>query len=259
MSMMKPPNFGREHKVGLLRQLTDADWTSLSALHSEIRQIPARTRVIDAGVALHESLLLFDGLMVRHMSDRRGRRQMVAVQVPGDFVDLHSLPLGHLDHSVTTLTEVRVAVFPHDRLRAGLPENAGLSLRLWRLTLIDAAIHRRWTFRLGRLRALAGMADFFCEMDYRMRNCGHGTDDGFHLPLTQSDLAEVCGLSPIHVNRVLRDLREAGLCTFADGRVLIHDREELCRLGEFDPSYLYFEDDLKPGFEEAPAQQLAER
>ncbi|MGZ9812301.1 Crp/Fnr family transcriptional regulator [Pseudoroseicyclus sp. H15] len=224
---------------GMLGLLDQSIRERLRGLCTETRNVGARQLMSPAGKPLNASLLLLDGLMGRYVSDRQGRRQMVAIQVAYDFVDLHALPLGHLDHDVESLTDVRIAVFDHDVLREALRGDFEMTMALWRLTLIDAAIHRHWGFRLGRLRALAGMANFLAEMDYRMRRAGSSQDTEFSLPLTQPDLSDACGMSPVHANRVLRELREAGICTLRDGRLAITDREGLYRTGEFKSDYLY--------------------
>ena len=110
---------------------------------------------------------------------------------------------------------------------------------LWALTMVDAAIHRHWTLRTGKLRALAGMANFMCEMQLRMELCGRSRDGRFALPLTQRQLADACGLSNVHVNRTLRELREAGVCAMREGEVQVLDREEAARIGRFHPGYLF--------------------
>ena len=110
---------------------------------------------------------------------------------------------------------------------------------LWSLTLIDASISRQWTFRMGRMRALAGMANFLCEMHLRLTLCGRAEGGRFELPWTQPELGKVCGLSSVHVSRVLRDLREAGIATVKGGTVVMHDLEKAARIGVFDPRYLF--------------------
>jgi CRP-like cAMP-binding protein len=240
-SLQHLPNTERR---GMLRQLPPPVLTRLLDLCSGTRDIPARRVMSRAGDRLHESLMLLEGIVLRHVSVSDGRRQMVAMQVPFDFVDLHSLPLGYLDHDVESLTPVKIAVFPHDALRKGVRTDPEVAMLLWRLTLIDAAIHRQWSFRLGGLRALPGMANFLCEIDYRLRLAGCGGDESFALPLTQNDLGDVCGLSAIHVNRVLRELREARLCSLRDGIASLHDRGRLRDIGEFEHGYLY---DSMPG------------
>ncbi|QQA41452.1 Crp/Fnr family transcriptional regulator [Pelagovum pacificum] len=224
---------------GMLAQLDPEQWDRLRALCSDIRNIPPRTTISVAGEPLDHSLLLLDGIAVRYVGSGPSHRQMVALQVAYDFIDLHALPLQRLDHDVATLTSATLAVFPHDALQRLVTEDKELALRLWRMTLIDAAIHRQWTYRVGGLRALAGMAHFFCELDYRLVSSGRGGEDGYRLPLTQLDLGDIVGISEVHVNRTLRQLREAGLCTFQNGFLQIHDRPGLSRTGHFDASYLY--------------------
>lgn len=235
MSVKLPP----EAKIGMVARLPDELWSKLDRVCSDVVEWDAREVVIRASQPVDQSALLLNGVMTRHIADKDGHRQMVALQVPGDFVDLHSLPLGRLDHDVSTITRSRAAIFPHDALKQIIAESEDDARALWALTMIDASIHRHWTFRLGRLRATAGMANFLSELALRNELNGRGDTKGFDLPLTQQELAEVCGLSPMHVHRVLRDLREGGLCSVKHGRVEILDRAGLVRTGNFDPQYLY--------------------
>ena len=208
------------------------------AIHS-VREYPARETVLQAGTALTHSMLLLEGLMSRQVDDRRGGRQTVAVQVPGDFVDLHGYPLGRLDHDVATLTPVRLAVVPHSALDTILRQQPALARKLWFLTLLDAAMHREWIFRLGRLNAAARVAHFLCETHTRLRTVGLAEAHRFTLPLTQGTLAEICGITSVHVNRVLRELREAGVVHWRNGVVELPDLPRLAALAQFDPQYLH--------------------
>ncbi|MDF2231283.1 Crp/Fnr family transcriptional regulator [Albimonas sp. CAU 1670] len=225
--------------TGMARRLTPALWRRLKAACSGVVEVPAGTVLTRAGEPLDRSALLLDGLMARNATDGVREAQMVALQVPGDFVDLHGLPLGRLDHDVVAVTPARLALFPHEALLSIVERGAADAGALWALTMIDASIHRHWTFRIGQLRALAGMANFLCEMQLRMELCGRSKDGRFALPLIQSQLAEACGLSGVHVNRTLRELREAGICVVRDGEVQILDQAEAVRIGRFDPGYLY--------------------
>ena len=110
---------------------------------------------------------------------------------------------------------------------------------LWYSTLLDAAMHREWIFRLGRLGAEGRVAHFFAELEARMAMVGLAPDGRFALPMTQADLGEACGITGVHANRVLRRLREDGLLAFAGRQVEVLDRAELRRLGEFQSDYLY--------------------
>lgn len=212
-------------------------WRKLMGACVGTRTFPARTVITRASTPLSESMLLETGLIGRVLRGANARSQMVALEVPGDFVDLHGMPLGRLDHDVIAMTDVTVAVFPHDSLRALVAEDPDLGLSLWSLTLIDAAIHRHWTFRVGSLRAVARMANFFCEMDARLNVPPEVKQ--FPLPLTQRDLSQICGLTPVHVNRVMKDLREGGCCTLRNGNLVVHDRDRLAAVGDFDPTNLF--------------------
>jgi CRP-like cAMP-binding protein len=173
------------------------------------------------------------------MDGADGNRQLVAIHVPGDFVDLHAFPLRKLDHDVATLTECTVAQFKHAEIEKLILTHPNLGKQLWFSTLLDAAMHREWIFRLGRLGAAGRVAHFFAETERRLRMVGMSDGQNFALPLQQSDIASACGITPVHANRVLRDLRERGIVTVGHGRVQISDLAALHREAEFDEQYLY--------------------
>lgn len=208
----------------------------------EVRTVDARRIVIRSRTRLQESTLLVEGFMSRYIDDRNGMRQLVAIHVPGDFVDLHAYPLQTLDHDVATMTSATIAIVRHEALDAIIHEQPQMSRKLWFSTLIDAAIHRAWLFRLGRLDAVGRIAHFLCETNARLFSAGLSDGRRFAFPLTQTDLAEICGLTNVHVNRVMRQLREAKVCVFRSSLVEILDIEQLVKLGQFDPDYLYLED-----------------
>jgi CRP-like cAMP-binding protein len=221
--------------------LDDRERLRLEAAVSEIRTIEPRTTIIRAGEPLRHSRLLLEGFMSRYIDDRNGLRQLVAVHVPGDFVDLHSFPLKVLDHDLATMTASTVAIVPHAELEAMTCELPHLARKLWFATLIDAAIHRAWLFRLGRLDAIGRVAHFLCEANARLFAAGLSNGQRFALGITQNDLAEICGLTNVHVNRVMRHLREERLCVFRSSLVEILDPAMLAARGQFDPSYLYID------------------
>lgn len=220
-------------------ELTDEERARLEASISEVRRVEARTTLVKPGEQIHVSTLLVEGMMSRYIDDRKGMRQLVAIHVPGEFVDLHAYPMQVLDHSIATLTEATVAIVPHDALdgiREDMPE---LTRKLWFSTLMDAAMHRAWLFRVGRLDAVGRVAHFLSETNARLEAVGLSDGRRFTLDITQSDLAEICGLTSVHTNRVMRQLREMGLCTFRASAVEILDRAGLEHRGNFDPHYLY--------------------
>lgn len=222
-------------------RLSEAEKQALEDAVSDVMVLPARHVLVRQGDTVTRSTFLVEGLMCRYMDGRDGQRQLVALHVPGDFVDLHGFPLEQLDHDVATLSQARIASFPREALLALTRTHPHLMRMLWFSTLLDAAIHREWIFRLGRLHALARVAHFFCEMDVRLRLVELSDGDSFALPITQADLAEACGLTSVHVNRVLRQLRDEGLLAFRGGVVQVLDRKRLIGAGEFDPAYLYID------------------
>jgi CRP-like cAMP-binding protein len=222
-------------------ELSADDLSALEDAAEGVRTLPARHSFVRRYEPVHGSTYLIDGLMCRYMDDREGLRQLVALHVPGDFVDLHGYPLRRLDHDVATLTPCKIATVPHERLDRLIEARPHLAKMLWFSTLMDAAVHREWIFALGRLDAVGRVAHFFCETEAKLRAVGLSNGRRFALPLTQADLSEACGITSVHMNRMLRDLREAGLLRVAGGEVEILDRPQLERMAEFNPAYLFLD------------------
>ncbi|OWK33755.1 Crp/Fnr family transcriptional regulator [Sphingomonas dokdonensis] len=207
-----------------------------------VETVPPRTALASRGDRLNRSTLIIDGFACRYMDARDGYRQILSYHVAGDFIDLHSFPTRYIDHDIATITSATLAYVRHDRLETLMAKWPHLGQLLWFSTMLDAAQHREWIFRIGRLDAAGRLAHFMCETYYRMRAVGQVADGGCDLPLTQQDLGEVAGLTSVHVNRVLRRLREDGLAIVGRGKLQILDLDRLARLGEFKSDYLYLED-----------------
>lgn len=214
---------------------------AIRAMIFEVREFPADVTVVRHGRDLSECLLLVDGWMARTKTMKNGHQQICELQFSGDFVDLHSFTLKKLDHNVLTLTPCRLAVVPHDNIRRLIDRFPHLGRVYWLLTNIDASIHREWTASLGRRSALERMAHLFCEIFERLKLVGQTAGNSYAFPLTQQELAECLGLTPVHVNRTLQELRKQGLIEVQRGQVTIPDLPALKAAGEFDPEYLYFE------------------
>jgi CRP-like cAMP-binding protein len=203
--------------------------------------LPADHTIIRIGEPLTFSTMLLAGIMCRDKDLSDGQRQISALHVAGDFVDLHSFTLKQLDHNIMTLTPCRVGIVPHEGLEAITERLPHLTRLYWFSTNVDAALHREWELSLGRRTAISRLAALFCEMNLRLQTVGLSDGQSYDLPLTQTDLAECLGLTSIHVNRTLKELREQGLVQFRSGRVTISDWDGLRTVGEFDPAYLYLE------------------
>ncbi|HLL31500.1 MAG TPA: Crp/Fnr family transcriptional regulator [Allosphingosinicella sp.] len=213
----------------------------LRASVAELREHPGGRAIVRSGTTLSASTLLLEGIVCRYKDLADGQRQIMELHVAGDFVDLHGFLLKQLDHNVGAMTPVRVALVPHDALRGITETHPHLGRMLWFSTLLDAAIHREKILSIGRRSAVARIAHIFCELLVRLRIVDLGSETGYALPLTQADLADVTGLTSVHVNRMLKKLRDESLLTFRGGEVVIGDWERLQRVAEFDPSYLHLE------------------
>lgn len=222
-------------------EISDAEAEAIAASMGVAKSYPADKLVIPAGVDIHASTLLLEGIMCRFKDLRNGERQISGLHIPGDFLDLHSFTLKRLDQGVMTLTPCRVVQVPHERLTEITERHPHLTRVYWFSTNLDAAIHREWVVSLGSRSGLARTAHLFCELQVRLALVGLADETGYALPLTQAELGECLGLTPVHVNRMLRELREAGMLEFRSGRVSLLDFARLKRLAEFDPAYLYLE------------------
>lgn len=216
--------------------------TEIAVLEQSVGAIAtfdARQDIVRHGERVERSMLLVDGYICRYMDGLDGSRQLVALHVPGDFVDLHGYPMRMLDHDVAALTKCTVATFPHAAVERMVIDHPNLGRLLWFSTLLDAAMHREWIFRLGRLGANGRIAHFFAEIGRRLQMVEMSDGLRFALPMHQTDLASACGMTNVHANRILRALRDDGIVTFASGQVEVHDLGALHRIAEFDDRYLY--------------------
>ncbi len=230
---------------------TAAERATLERAIVEVRSVAARTVLTRRGEILETSTILLKGFLSRHVDDRQGHRQFMSLQVPGDLVDFHAYPMKFLDHDVAALSDVQIALIPHSAIAAMIRADAELARKIWFATLLDAALHRGWIFRLGRLDAPARVCHFFAETGARLQAVGLGTAEHFHLPITQTDLGDACSLTSVHVSRVLKTLRSAGICTFRDGDVRIDGPAALIRMAQFDPTYLYIDEEIPPTLKSA--------
>lgn len=229
------------HKFRARDLISPEEEQVLHASVSEIRTFDAGQIAVQAGALLGTCTLLCEGFMCRFKDLADGARQIQQLHVAGDFLDLHSFLLKRLDHNVAALTQVTVALVPHTALRTITEQFPHLTRVLWFSTLVDAAINRESILSVGRRNALARIAHLMCELKVRLNLVELTSDGRFPLPLTQADLADATGLTPVHVNRMLKKLRDDGIATFRSREVVIHDWERLQQVAEFDPSYLYIE------------------
>jgi CRP-like cAMP-binding protein len=185
-----------------------------------------------------ESTLLIDGFAGRYKILGSGKRQITAIHIAGDFVDLHSFLLKTMDHSIVALSPCKIALVPHENLRAITEKQPHLTRLLWLSTVLDGAIHRQWLVTMGRQAAKGAAAHLFVELFERLACVGETDGNSFRLPITQMELGDVLGLSAVHVNRTIQELRSDGLITWRGDVVTIENPDGLRQAAEFEPAYL---------------------
>lgn len=210
----------------------------LEASIEEVAEFDRPQRILARGELATRSTMLIDGYILRTIEEK-DRRYVVGFHVPGDFVDLHAYALKRLDHNVVTLGPTRVGFVPHERIGHIHETEPHLSRLFWFSTLLDAAVHRQWILKLEQLKASRRVAHRLAEIWHRLAMVGLARSNGFRSPLNQTDLADMCGTTPIHMNRALSELRREEVAEFRRGLVIARDRSRLERFGDFDPDYLY--------------------
>ena len=214
---------------------------ALRSVVTETRRVGPDQVLIRGGQELNVSLLLIDGWLARAKDLPGGERQVTQLHVAGDFADLHSFTLKCLDHDVMTLSDCIIGVAPHERIKEVTERFPKIARYYWFSTNVDAAITRELALSLGQRSAISRMAHLFCELHVRLDAVGHARDDGFDFPLTQRELSECLGLTVVHVNRTIQELRRRGLVELENRQLTILDKRGLEGVAEFDPSYLYLD------------------
>jgi CRP-like cAMP-binding protein len=220
-------------------RLSDEEKNLLEALILGAEDVGGHQDLISEGDAPARVHVVLKGFACRYKTLPDGGRQIMAWLVPGDFCDLHVSLLGEMDHSIATITPSTITFLPRNGLEALTENHPNLTHALWWATLVDEAILREWLVTMGRRPAHKQIAHMFCEVRVRLRAVGLADNDTMDFPLSQADLADSAGLSAVHVNRVIQQLRDDGLISWR-GRVLkVLDVAALEALAGFNPNYLH--------------------
>ncbi len=236
-------------------KLDDDDRKSLEhAAEQRTRRLAPREDIVHQGDRLRHVNLMLEGWACRYKVLEDGRRQIMAFLVPGDMCDLRIHLMRHIDHSIGTLSQATVAELTldvvaelttlHPRLRDAFQCNS----------LVEEAIAREWIVNLGRRNATERMAHLFCELFVRLRAVGLVDGTTFEFPVTQELLSDAMGLSAVHVNRTLMDLREASLINLKGRTLTILDLDVLKSTARFSEDYLHLQRDPLPSPDERDAR-----
>jgi CRP-like cAMP-binding protein len=220
--------------------LSIEDHEALRSLRLVERSIGHREFICREGDVATRCTLLIDGFIARYrvVGDRE---QILSFHVAGDFPDLQTLQLPIHDHNVVSIGPSRIGQIALGELQEILDEFPKLAHAFWRETLIEAAIFRQWVCNVAARDALGSISHLLCELAVRLDAVGLVKDDSFRLPLTQQDIANATGVSTVHVNRILQDLRNRKLIRWESRTITLVDFERLKRVADFDPGYLHLQ------------------
>jgi len=218
--------------------LSDVEWRVLQSIPARRRQVGARKDIVSEGDWPTELSVITEGFACRYKTLADGRRQIMAFLIPGDICDLRALLTGKMDHGVVAVNDNRIAAIPRQTIFDVIEKYPRIGLALWRDTMLDAALYRQWIINNGRRSAYERIAHLICEIGARLEVIGRLRGGNYDLPMTQTHLADAMGLSVVHINRTLKQLRDDGLLTFRVHEVTVVDWDRLRAAAEFDPGYL---------------------
>jgi CRP-like cAMP-binding protein len=226
-------------KLESIAPVTDNEKQAIVGLPMVLRDLGADQDIVREQDPASQCCLILDGFACRYKILPSGKRQIFSFHIPGDIPDLQTLHLQVMDHNVGTLVPSKVAFISHETVRAFLRAHLRIADVFWRHTLIDAAIYREWMAGIGRRDAHARIAHLLCELFLRLKAVGLTHGDAYEMPITQAELADSLGLSTVHVNRTLQQLRRSGIISTSREKVVVRNWNKLQEAGEFDPTYLH--------------------
>jgi CRP-like cAMP-binding protein len=226
-------------KLEQFEKLSDREKEILEGSVERVQTFGPREDIITQGERPDHVHLLVEGWAGRYKLLPEGDRHIMAYLIPGDLCDVHVTLLRVMDHSIGALSTCKVAFIPRVRIEAIINDHQRLARALWWSTLVDEAVLREWLVTLGQRPANKRVAHLICEMLLRSKAVGLTHDDSFEMPLTQEELGDTMGLSVVHMNRTLQELRRSGLITSEGRRVVVNDVQGLMAFADFDPIYLH--------------------
>jgi CRP-like cAMP-binding protein len=219
-------------------ELTRDELSALVALRGQISKIGAHIDFVRAGEPVDHACLVVDGLVGRFGQNTDGSRQITCFYIPGDMADLPSVVSPKAPWGLSALARTTILRVPHADLRRLAATHPGIAEAFWRDCVADGSIFSEWVVNVGSRDAISRVAHVFCEMAIRSERAGQGNRLAFPLPLTQTDLGDATGLTSVHINRTLRELRLRSAAELHSGKVTIHDWEQLTKIGDFDAGFM---------------------
>lgn len=218
--------------------LSPDDVAVLLAECSSVRNVAARSDLISEGDPPGPLFVILSGWACRYQMLPEGGRQITAFMMPGDSCDMHTSVVNAMDHSIATLTDARVVAISRARFDSLIEMRPALIRALWWSQLVDQGTLRAWIVSMGRRTSVERVAHLMCELYIRAQDIGLAKGERLELPLTQLVLGDALGLTPVHVNRVLRQLRLAGTMELRNGLLVISSIKQLAAVAGFDDHYL---------------------
>lgn len=226
-------------KLSGLAELTAADAAALQKVTSHPGRYAARQDLIREGDEPGPMFVVLEGWVCRYKILPSGTRQIMAFLMPGDACDLHIKLLEAMDHSIQAVTPALVASIGRGEMQTMMHEHPNIARAMYSAQLVDEGILRAWIVSMGRRSSTERVAHLICELYLRARGIGLAGDGEFALPLSQLVLADALGMTAVHINRVLKELRLAGAMALTRGSVTILDPGMLVRIAGFDENYLH--------------------
>ena len=226
-------------KLEGLNSLSAADVAILEHLTSRPRNYAAKQDMIREGDRPGPVFIMLDGWACRYKILPNGSRQIMAFLLPGDSCDLHVGILAEMDHSLQAITPARVALISGEEMATMLDDHPRIASALYKSQLIDEGTLRAWIVSMGRRSSIERVAHLMCEL-YLRTLAANGIPEGeVALPISQIVFADALGMTPVHINRILRELREAGAMAFSRGSLRVIDPIKLVQIAGFDENYLH--------------------
>jgi CRP-like cAMP-binding protein len=226
-------------KLQLWEPLSLGDREALLALPYSKRQLGAGQYIIWDGDKPQYACILLSGFAYRQKIAGNGGRQILSIHMEGDVLDLQNALLGVADHDVQMLTAGELALIPVEAIREIAFSRPSVGMAMWYETLVEGSIFREWIINVGRRDARTRVAHLLCEFALRLEVADLGESQRYELPMTQEQLADAVALTPVHVNRTLKNLEADGLITRTQRVISIEDWKTLATVGDFQPRYLH--------------------